>query len=196
MRRLGILASGSGTILQALLDEGLPVAVVVVDRPCGATARAEAASVPVELVERESFGADFDRGAYTERVVDVLKRHEIDLVAMAGFMTILEQPIHDAYGGRITNTHPSLLPAFKGAHAVEDALAAGVSVTGCTVHFATLEVDDGPILAQESVPVLPGDSADSLHERIKEVERRLYPQVLRGLVETGLVDTGPKEEDA
>jgi phosphoribosylglycinamide formyltransferase-1 len=196
VRRLGILASGSGTILQALLDEGLPVSLVVVDRPCEATARAEAASVPVELVERESFGAAFDRAAYTERVVDVLKRHEVDLVAMAGFMTILEQPIHDAYGGRITNTHPSLLPAFKGAHAVEDALAAGVSVTGCTVHFATLEVDDGPILAQESVPVLPGDSADSLHERIKEVERRLYPQVLRGLVETGLVDTGPKEEDA
>lgn len=183
MRRLGILASGSGTILQALLDEGLPVAVVVVDRPCGATARAEAASVPVEMVERESFGADFDRAAYTERVVDVLKRHEVDLVAMAGFMTILAQPIHDAYGGRITNTHPSLLPAFKGAHAVEDALAAGVQVTGCTVHFATLAVDEGPILAQESVPVLAGDTADSLHERIKEVERRLYPQVVRRLVE-------------
>jgi len=185
VRRLGILASGSGTILQALLDEGLPVAVVVVDRACGATARAEAASVPVELVERESFGSDFDRFAYTERVVDVLKRHEVDLVAMAGFMTILEQPIHDAYGGRITNTHPSLLPAFKGAHAVEDALAAGVGVSGCTVHFATLEVDDGPILAQEAVPVLPGDTAETLHERIKEVERRLYPQVVRRLVEPG-----------
>ena len=185
MRRLGILASGSGTILQALLDEGLPVAVVVVDRACGATARAEAASVPVELVERESFGSGFDRVAYTERVVDVLKRHEVDLVAMAGFMTILEQPIHDAYGGRITNTHPSLLPAFKGAHAVEDALAAGVGVSGCTVHFATLEVDDGPILAQEAVPVLPGDTAETLHERIKEVERRLYPQVVRRLVEPG-----------
>jgi len=188
VRRLGILASGSGTILQALLDEGLPVAVVVVDRACGATARAEAASVPLELVERESFGSDFDRGAYTERVVDVLQRHEVDLVAMAGFMTILEQPIHDAYGGRITNTHPSLLPAFKGAHAVEDALAAGVEVTGCTVHFATLAVDEGPILAQESVPVLTGDTAETLHERIKEVERRLYPQVLQGLVETELVE--------
>lgn len=182
MRRLGILASGSGTILQALLDEGLPVEVVVVDRPCGATERAAAALVPVEIVERASFGADFDRVAYTERVVDVLKRHDVDLVAMAGFMTILEQPIHDAYGGRITNTHPSLLPAFKGAHAVEDALAAGVTVTGCTVHYATLAVDEGPILAQESIPVLPDDTADSLHERIKEVERRLYPQVLHRLV--------------
>jgi phosphoribosylglycinamide formyltransferase 1 len=184
VRRLGILASGSGTILQALLDEGLPVAVLVVDRECGATARAEAAGVPVEVVARESFGADFDRGAYTERVVDVLKRHEVDLVAMAGFMTILDQPVHDAYGGRITNTHPSLLPAFQGAHAVEDALAAGVQVTGCTVHLATLAVDEGPILAQEAVPVLPDDTADSLHERIKEVERRLYPRVLRELVDT------------
>jgi phosphoribosylglycinamide formyltransferase-1 len=182
VRRLGILASGSGTILQALLDEGLPVAVVVVDRPCGATERAEAAGVPVELVQRESFGADFDRSAYTERVVDVLKRHEVDLVAMAGFMTILDQPVHDAYGGRITNTHPSLLPAFKGAHAVEDALAAGVQVTGCTVHYATLAVDEGPILAQESVPVLPDDTTESLHERIKVLERRLYPRVLRDLV--------------
>ena len=88
----------------------------------------------------------------------MLKRHEIDLVAMAGFMTILEHPIHDVYGGMITNTHPSLLPAFKGWHAVEDALAAGVKVTGCTVHIATLDLDNGPILAQEPVAVLPGDT--------------------------------------
>jgi phosphoribosylglycinamide formyltransferase-1 len=183
MRRLGVLASGSGTILQALLDDGLPVALLVVDRPCDAVGRAEAAGVAVEMVERTSFGPDFDRVAYTERVVDALKRHEVDLVAMAGFMTILEQPVHDAYAGRITNTHPSLLPAFKGAHAVEDALAAGVQLTGCTVHLATLEVDDGPILAQESVPVLPGDTAETLHERIKETERRLYPTVVRTLLE-------------
>ena len=177
-----MLASGSGTILQALLDAGLPVAVLIVDRPCGAVERAERVGIPVEHVPRESFGADFDRLAYTNRVVDTLKRHVVDLVAMAGFMTILEQPIHDAYGGRITNTHPSLLPAFKGAHAVEDALTAGVQVTGCTVHFATLAVDEGPILAQESVEVLADDTADSLHERIKETERRLYPLVLCDLL--------------
>src|SRR5262245_63438437 len=135
------------------------------------------------MVERTSFGRNFDRVAYTYRVVDVLKRHEIDIVAMAGFMTILAQPMHDAYGGRITNTHPSLLPAFKGAHAVEDAFAAGVKVTGCTVHVATLDLDNGPILAQEAVPVLPDDTAETLHERVKEVERRLYPQVLHELVE-------------
>ena len=183
MRRVGVLASGSGTILKALIDADLPIAAVFVDRSCRAMEIADQAGIAVELVERESFGADFDRLAYTERVIDALKRHEIDLVAMAGFMTVLEQPIHDAYGGKITNTHPSLLPAFKGVHAVADALAAGVKVTGCTVHLATLEVDNGPILAQETVPVLPDDSVESLHERIKEVERRLYPQVLRQLLE-------------
>lgn len=178
-----MLASGTGTIFQALIDADLPIAAVIVDRPCRAMEIAEGAGIAVELVERESFGPDFDRLAYTERVVDALKRHEIDLVAMAGYMTVLEHPVHDAYGGMITNTHPSLLPAFKGAHAVADALAAGVKVTGCTVHVATLQVDDGPILAQEPVPVLPGDTVESLHERIKEVERRLYPQVIRQLLE-------------
>ena len=170
MRRLAVLASGSGTILQALLDEGLAVQVLVVDRPCRA-------------VERTSYGPDFDRAAYTHRVVEALRRHEVDLVAMAGFGTILGGEIHRAFPGRIVNTHPALLPAFKGWHAVRDALAAGVKVTGCTVHLATVEVDEGPILAQEAVPVLPDDDAESLHERIKEVERRLYPKVLRELLE-------------
>jgi phosphoribosylglycinamide formyltransferase-1 len=182
VRRLGVLASGSGTILQAFLDAGIPVALVLVDRRCAAVDRAEAAGVPVEVVERESFGADFDRAAYTHRVVDALKRHEIDLVAMAGFGTILAQEAHDAFPGRIVNTHPALLPAFKGWHAVRDSLAAGVKVTGCTVHLATLEVDDGPILAQEAVRVLPDDTEESLHERIKEVERRIYPEVVRTLL--------------
>jgi phosphoribosylglycinamide formyltransferase-1 len=107
---------------------------------------------------------------------------------MAGFMTILDQPVHDVFGGRITNTHPSLLPAFKGAHAIADALAAGVTTTGCTVHFATLAVDDGPILAQEAVPVLSDDTEESLHERIKEVERRLYPEVLLSLIKESAIN--------
>ena len=178
-----MLASGTGTILQALLDAGLPVDVVVVDRACPAVERATAAGVPVEFVERESFGRDFDRLAYTHRVVDALRRYDVDLVAMAGFMTILDKPMQDEFGGRVLNTHPSLLPAFKGAHAVEDALAAGVKVTGCTVHVATLELDDGPIVAQEAVLVRDGDTVETLHERIKEVERRLYPQVVRELLE-------------
>jgi phosphoribosylglycinamide formyltransferase-1 len=182
--RIGVLASGSGTILQALLDAELPIVVVLVDRPCGATERAERAGIACEVVARTSFGADFDRVAYTREVVAALGRHDVELVAMAGFGTILEQPIHDAYPDRIVNTHPALLPAFKGWHAVEDALAAGAEVTGCTVHLARLDVDDGPILAQEQVPVLAGDTVESLHERIKHVERRLYPAVLRELIAT------------
>jgi phosphoribosylglycinamide formyltransferase-1 len=180
--RLGVLASGSGTILQALLDADLPIVMVVTDRPCPAAERATAAGIPAEVVARDSFGADFDRLSYTHRIVDVLQRYGVELVAMAGFGTILDKPIHDAYAGRIVNTHPALLPAFKGWHAVEDAFAAGVKITGCTVHLATLEVDDGPILAQEAVPVLPDDTVESLHERIKQVERRLYPAVLRDLM--------------
>jgi phosphoribosylglycinamide formyltransferase-1 len=176
-----VLASGSGTILRAMLDSELPIAVVLVDRPCGAVGIAENGGIPVEVVSRTSYGPDFDRVAYTHQVVDALARHQVDLIAMAGFGTILEKPIHDAYPDRIVNTHPALLPAFKGWHAVEDAVAAGVKVTGCTVHIARLEVDDGPILAQEAVPVYDGDTVETLHERIKAVERRIYPQVLRAL---------------
>lgn len=184
--RVGVLASGSGSILRALLERGtIPIAVVVVDRACGAVDVAGEYGVPVEMVERRDFGAGFDRLAYTHRVVDTLTRHGVDLVAMAGFMTILEKPVFDAFDGRILNTHPALLPAFRGAHAVADALAAGVKVTGCTVHVATLEVDTGPIVAQEAVPVLPTDTQESLHERIKQVERRLYGDVLERFASEG-----------
>ncbi len=174
-----MLASGGGSNLAAIISAGLPVTVVVADRPCSALDVATAAGVPAELVERGSFGPDFDRVAYTHQVVAALKRHHVDVVAMAGFGTVLAAPILDAFPRRVLNTHPALLPAFKGWHAVADALAAGVAVTGCTVHIATLEVDEGPILAQEEVAVLPGDTVASLHERIKTVERRLYPETLR-----------------
>jgi phosphoribosylglycinamide formyltransferase-1 len=177
--RLGVLASGTGTILAAILDAGLVVSAVISDRSCAAAGLAAAAGVPVEIVERESFGVGFDRIAYTHRVVDSLKRHQIDVIAMAGFGTILAADIFSLYPGRILNTHPALLPAFKGWHAVRDALSEGVKVTGCTVHVATEAVDEGPILAQEAVPVEPGDSEESLHERIKAVERRLYPATIR-----------------
>ena len=176
--RIGVLASGSGTNLEAILAAGLPVAVVVVDRPCRATEVATAAGVPSEVVLRRP-----DRLEFTHGIVDALERHGVEVVAMAGFMTILEKPIFDAYEGKVVNTHPALLPAFRGAHAVEDALAAGVKITGCTIHVATLEVDSGPILAQEAVEVLPDDTAESLHERIKAVERRLYPQTIKQFIE-------------
>ena len=180
--RVGVLASGSGTVLEAILEDGIPVEVVVVDRPCRATEVAERHGVRAELVERESFGKDFDRDAYTDRVVEVLQKHEVDLVVMAGFGTIMPGA-PAAFPGRILNTHPALLPSFKGWHAVRDALAAGVKVTGTTVHIVTPEVDEGPILAQEAVPVLPDDDEASLHERIKAVEHRLYPETIRKFME-------------
>ncbi|MGH9276873.1 MAG: phosphoribosylglycinamide formyltransferase [Acidimicrobiales bacterium] len=171
--RIGVLASGSGTNLEAILAAQVPVVVVVVDRPCRATEVAAGHGIPSELVPRRA-----DRVEFTHAVVDALERHGTELVAMAGFMTILEKPVFDAFPGRVLNTHPSLLPSFRGAHAVEEALAAGVKVTGCTIHVATLEVDSGPILAQEAVPVLPDDTADTLHDRIKAVEHRLYPETI------------------
>lgn len=181
--RIGVLASGSGTNLEAILQAELPVVTVIVDRPCRATEVAAAAGVDAVLVERTSFGKDFDRLAYTHQVLDVLQAHDVELVVMAGFMTVLDKPVFDAFPQRIINTHPSLLPAFPGAHAVDDALAAGVKLTGCTVHVATLEVDAGPILAQEAVPVLPDDTVASLHERIKQVERQLYPKTIKELTQ-------------
>ena len=185
--RVSVLASGSGTILEALLAGGIEVAVVVVDRPCRATEVADGHGVPAVVVERDSYGRDFDRVAYTESLVDVLDAHAIDLVVMAGFGTILAKPIFDRYAGRILNTHPALLPAFPGWHAVADALDYGVKVTGCTVHVATEDVDAGPILAQEAVEVRPDDTVESLHERIKAVERRLYVDTVREIVERGSV---------
>lgn len=182
MPGIAVLASGSGTILEAMLEAALPVAVVIVDRPCRAIEVAEAAGIPAVLVQRESFGAGFDRLAYTHAMLDALAPYEVTLVAMAGFGTVLEKPLFDAYEGRVLNTHPALLPAFPGWHAVQDALAGGVKVTGCTVHVATVDVDAGPILAQEAVPVLAGDTVASLHERIKDVERRLYPATIRELL--------------
>ena len=180
--RIAVLASGRGTLLDAILGDGIPVALVVVDRPSKAQVVAESHGVPAALVERTSYRADFDRDAYTAAVVEVLQDHEVELVVMAGFGTIFGPAIHAAFPNRILNTHPALLPSFRGWHGVRDALAYGVKVTGCTVHVATLEVDTGPILAQEPVAVLPGDDEDALHERIKAVERRLYPQTIRAVL--------------
>jgi phosphoribosylglycinamide formyltransferase-1 len=180
--RTAVLASGVGTLLDAILTEGIPVSLVVVDRPSKAQGVAEAHGVPAVLVERTSYGTAFDREAYTESVVEVLREHRTELVVMAGFGTIFGQAIHTAFPNRILNTHPALLPSFKGWHAVRDALDYGVKVTGSTVHVATLEVDAGPILAQEPVEVLPADDEESLHRRIKAVERRLYPQTIRAVL--------------
>ncbi|HUC37807.1 MAG TPA: phosphoribosylglycinamide formyltransferase [Acidimicrobiales bacterium] len=183
--RVGVLVSGTGSILEALLGADLPIVLVAADRPCRGLEIAERAAVATELVDRAAhggFGAAFDREGYTSELVEVLGAYRLDLVAMAGFGTVLSRHVHDVYPGRILNTHPSLLPAFPGWHAVSEALAAGVTATGCTVHLATLETDAGPVLAQEEVPVLPGDTVETLHERIKQTERRLYPATLRRFI--------------
>jgi phosphoribosylglycinamide formyltransferase-1 len=179
---LAVLASGSGTILEAMLSAGVPIELVISDRPCRALDVGRDAGIAADLVERTAFGSSFDRTAYTDQLVKVLTARGVDVVAMAGFMTVLAAPMFDTYDGRVLNTHPSLLPAFPGAHAVRDALAYGVKVTGCTVHIATVNMDDGPILAQEAVSVLDGDDETRLHERIKAVERVLYPRVVKEFV--------------
>jgi phosphoribosylglycinamide formyltransferase-1 len=164
------------------------------DRHCAAEDVAARHGIACEVVERTEFGEGFDRDGFTRDVVAVLHRHGIDLVAMAGWGTILGPDAFAAFPGRIVNTHPALLPSFPGWHGVRDALAHGVKVTGCTVHVATEEVDDGPILAQEAVPVLDGDDEATLHERIKAVERRLYTETIRAILDRGRVlptPTGP-----
>jgi phosphoribosylglycinamide formyltransferase 1 len=185
--RIGVLASGSGTVLDAMCRAALPVHLVVADRPCAALGIAHAAGVAGVAHARVDFGAGFDRAGYTAALVDLLGAHGIDLVAMAGFGTVLDAALFAAHPDRVLNTHPSLLPAFPGWHAVRDALAYGVKITGCTVHLATAEVDHGPILAQEAVVVRPDDTETTLHERIKTVERRVYVQTLRDILERGSV---------
>lgn len=188
--RIAVLISGSGTLLEAMIRAQLPLCVVVADRECRGLEIAAAAGIVTVLHERTDFGPAFDRDAYAKALVVLLEENSIDLVAMAGFGTVLGEPVFDAMPGRIINTHPALLPSFPGWHAVRDALAFGVRVTGCTIHVATPEVDCGPILAQEPVAVRDDDDESSLHERIKAVERRLYVETLRNIHARGrILDT-------
>ena len=180
--RLAVLVSGTGSILEAISHSGIEISLVVADRECEAIQRALDRGLNVELIERSDFGEKFDRVSYTNQLVRKLEVAEIELIAMAGFGTILEKPIYDAYAGKVLNTHPSLLPAFPGWNAVEEAIIAGVEETGCTIHQATLEVDSGPILTQETVPILEGDDAARLHERIKKIERELYVSVIKRIM--------------
>ena len=164
-----------------MIDAGLEISLVASDRPCRGLDVARDAGSETLLVDRRDFGGfttAFDRERYSEELARVLVEHRIDLIAMTGFGTIVTGALHRAFPGRILNTHPSLLPAFKGWHAVAATLEAGVGETGCTVHVATEALDDGPILAQRRVVVLAEDDEASLHERIKTVERVLYPEVV------------------
>ncbi|MFE2999253.1 phosphoribosylglycinamide formyltransferase [Nocardia sp. NPDC059246] len=190
-----VLASGTGSLLRSLLEAtqqpGYPATVVAVgvDRDCAATEHAEAFDVSSFKVALRDFP---DRAAWDVALTEVVAAFEPDLVVSAGFMKILGPAFMDRFGGRIINTHPALLPAFPGAHGVRDALAYGVRVTGSTVHLVDTGVDTGPILAQEAVTVLPDDDEDTLHERIKVVERRLLAEVVAAVATRGIVSDGRK----
>jgi phosphoribosylglycinamide formyltransferase 1 len=159
----------------------VPVALVGADRPCRGLDVAREAGIETVFVDRSQyggFGPGFERDRYSSDLARELTSRGVTLVAMAGFGTVVTAAFHDAFAGRVLNTHPSLLPDFKGWHAVAQALESGVTETGCTVHVATEALDDGPILAQRRVAVLADDDESSLHERIKAVERELYPTVV------------------
>lgn len=172
-----VLVSGSGTLLQSILDnqdDFYRVSRVVADSACPALDRAVAAGVPTQIVELSG-----ERAAWNLQLRDAVSAGEPDIVVSAGFMRIVGPEFLARFEGRLINTHPALLPSFPGAHAVRDALAYGVKVTGTTVHFIDAGVDTGPIIAQRAVEVREGETESELHERIKEQERELIVDVLR-----------------
>jgi phosphoribosylglycinamide formyltransferase-1 len=179
---IAVLVSGGGTNLQAILDAAaLPgysaeIVVVVSDRPgVGALDRASAAGIPVEVVDWDN---QPDRETFTAAVCDAVAAHGAAAMVLAGFMRILSPVAIERFPHRILNTHPALLPAFPGAHAIPQALAFGVKLSGVTIHFVDEEVDHGPIIAQETVEVLPDDTEDDLRARIQAIEHRRYPEVI------------------
>jgi phosphoribosylglycinamide formyltransferase-1 len=174
-----VLASGSGTNLQALIDQGIPIAAVAANvAGAGALERAASIGVPTAVFALDDY---HDRDARDTAMADWLAGHEVGLVVCAGYMHLLRPAFLGRFPGRVVNVHPALLPAFPGAHAVEDALAAGVAETGATVHLVDEGVDTGAVLRQEAVAVLPGDTPETLHARIQVVEHRLLPEVVREL---------------
>jgi phosphoribosylglycinamide formyltransferase 1 len=190
--RVVVLASGTGSLLSSLIDAATGdypgrIVAVGVDRDCRATEVADAASLPtftVRLADHPS------RDAWDAAITAATAAHSPDIIVSAGFMKILGPQFLSRFCGRTLNTHPALLPAFAGAHGVADALAYGVKVTGCTVHLVDAGMDTGPVLAQQSVPVLDGDDEETLHERIKVTERRLLVDVVAAIATGGVTVVG------
>ena len=174
---IGVLVSGTGTNLQALLDDGLPV-VAVASNKRDAPALDRAGGIATGVFELGDYD---DRSARDAAMADWLREHGVTLVVLAGYMHVLTHAFLDRFPAAVVNVHPSLLPEFPGAHAVEEQLRAGVAESGATVHLVDEGVDTGPILAQERLPVRADDTAESLHARIKELEHRLLPRVVEEL---------------
>lgn len=173
---IGVLVSGEGTNLQALIDAGLPIAAVASNRPDSrALARAEAAALPARVFDLEEYP---NRGARDREMADWLLLRGVDLVVLAGYMHLLTSEFLERFPERVVNVHPSLLPEFPGAHAIDDALAAGVETTGVTVHYVDDGLDTGAVIRQESVELEP---RESLVERIHAVEHRILPEVVAEL---------------
>ena len=173
---IGVLVSGNGTNLQALIDAELPVRAVASNRKDAyALVRARAAGVPTATF---SLDCHADRAERDLVMATWLEEHGVELVVLAGYMHLLTPPFLQRFPERVVNIHPSLLPAFPGAHAIDDALAAGVDTTGVSVHYVNEGLDSGPLIAQEPVPVEP---RETLEERIHSVEHRLLPEVVREL---------------
>jgi phosphoribosylglycinamide formyltransferase-1 len=192
--RIAVLISGTGTLLQSLIDDpgrDYEIAVVAADRPASGLQRAMDAGIPTLVAAPSDYA---DRATWSEALADLLAGFSPDWVVSAGFMRILDATFLERFPQRVVNSHPALLPAFPGAHAVADAIAYGVKVTGCTVHLVDSGVDTGPIIAQRAVPVEPGDDEDSLHERIKQVEWQVLPEVVNRLVAHGCTVNGRKVE--
>lgn len=183
---VGVLASGSGSNFETIVehvDEGrlsVEIAGLVCNNPgAGCLDRAERLGVDSHVIDHREFEA---REPFDAAVVEQLQTLEVEWVVMAGWMRIVTRSFIEAYRDRIINLHPSLLPAFRGAHAVEDALEAGVKITGCSVHIVTEEVDAGPLVAQAAVPVHAGDDSDTLHERIHDAEHWLFPRAIAHVI--------------
>jgi len=190
--RLVVLASGTGSLLASLLDAAVAdyparVVAVGVDRDCRAVEIATEASLPTFTVRLADHP---DRDAWDAALTKAVAAHAPDLIVSAGFMKILGPQFLTQFCGRTLNTHPTLLPAFPGAHGVADALAYGVKVTGCTVHLVDAGTDTGPILAQQPIPVLDDDDEATLHERIKVTERRLLVDVVAAVATGGVTWNG------
>jgi len=190
--RVAVMISGTGTLLQSLIDDPgrtYDIVVVAADRPAAGLQRAVAAGIPTTVVAPADH---LDRPAWSSALADAIQSYTPDWIVSAGFMRIVDSTFLDRFPQRVVNSHPALLPAFPGAHAVKDALAYGVRVTGCTVHLVDAGVDTGPIIAQRAVAVEPDDDQESLHERIKAAEWELLPQVINRLVAHGLTVEGRK----